>query len=239
MRAAVLIAPAFLLIFSCSKTSKGGQAQGQGQTAAQGKPIPAQPASQPPGSMAQSAQAPAAQAQPAAAAASRPAVVPAPVRIDTGIQSLLALDRDTELLPEDFSIGPLSDQAVLEGKDRAAMTTARSFLSALTEARVDSGLLSPDSTSQLRDSLSYHLKKGEAPSSYRIGRPKELSSGEIAFNVRLFQGEGAAEGEIYLSENDKTWRVSDFQLNLAELSEIREKKGEKFIPSSYRWLLGE
>jgi hypothetical protein len=238
-RVTTLTVLAFTVLLSCSKEApKGSQAQNQGQTAAQNKPASGQPAQQPPAPASPSAQAIAAPAQPAAGTASKP-VVPAPVKIDTGIQALFAFDRDTELLPEDFSIGPLSDQAALEGKDKAAITAARSFLSSLTEASVDSKLLSPDSTPQLKDSLSYHMKKGDVPSTYRIGRPKELSSGEIAFNVRLFHGEGTAEGEIYLSENDKAWRVSDFQLNLAELSEIREKKEEKFIPSSYRWLLGE
>ncbi len=226
---------AVFVLLSCSKApqkpSSPQPAAPASQPQAQGTPAAAGTQGQP--------QAAAAAAQTAPAASPAPAVVATPARIDTGIQSLFTLGRETAMLPEDFSIGPLSDPLHLEGRDKAAMAAARSFMSSLTDSRVDAGLLAPESSARLKDSLSYSLDKGEAPSSFRLGRPKELASGEIAFNVRLFRGEGAAEGEIFLLEKDKTWRVSDFQVNLSDLAEVRAKKGEKFFPSSYRWLLGE
>lgn len=99
-------------------------------------------------------------------------------------------------------------------------------------------MIAADSTA-LSDSLSYSLEKGDVPSTFRLGKSKRQESGEIAFNVRLFGGEGSAEGEIYLSGQKGVWLVSDFQISLSQMREKREKPNEKFFPSTYGWLLGE
>ena len=93
--------------------------------------------------------------------------------------------------------------------------------------------------SAFADSLKRGIALGDVPSSFRIGRPKKLQNGEIAFNVRLFKGSGSAEGEIYLEKGERRWLVSDFQVSLSELGVERKKENEKFFPNSYRWLLGE
>lgn len=164
---------------------------------------------------------------------------PLPVKPGSGLQILLTLGRDSSTFPEDFKIGPLSGVMNLSGDDAGAGAAAGSFLSDLTKGKISSELLAQEAAAGLPASLKHHLSEGSVPSSYRLGRPKKLPGGEIAFNVRLFKGEGSAEGEIFLVQNDRHWGVSDFQLSLSQLAEIRQKPDEKFFPNSYRWLLGE
>jgi hypothetical protein len=161
-----------------------------------------------------------------------------PVKSGAGLQILLTLGRDASTLPEDFKIGPLSGAKDLSGDEATAGSAAGSFLAGLVKGKVLPELLSSTSTSAL-NSIKHHLAEGSVPSSYRLGRPKKLPNGEIAFNVRLFKGEGSAEGELYLSKDERRWVVSDLQLSLPQLNEKREKGDEKFFPNSYQWLLGE
>ncbi len=201
------------------------------------------------------------------AAPSRTAIVPpdapapaasVPIQADSGANSLLALDRGRLIPPEDFEIGPLALEtnripgpaaapggatsapgtAVLGADEKAALLTAGSFLSALSRGKAPRGRIVSGTAVSLSESLTYYLERGDVPSSFRLGMPKRRDDGEIAVNVRLFKADGSAEGEIYLVRENRQWLVSDFQVDLSRLREKREKRGD-FMPSSYRWLLGD
>jgi hypothetical protein len=153
--------------------------------------------------------------------------------------TLMALGRQTRALPEDFKIGPLGDDQTDNADEKGATTTADAFLAALVAGKVDRALLAADTEKTVLDTLTYGLKQGHTPDSFRVGVPKVQEDGGIAANVRLFSADGSAEGEVYLVRFGKKWLVSDLQLSLAQLAEKHEKSKEKYFPSAYRWLLEE
>jgi hypothetical protein len=151
--------------------------------------------------------------------------------------TLMALGREKRALPEDFKIGPLGDDKGAKADEDGAVSIALSFLSGLVAGVIDRKLLTPDSEQRLSDTLTYGLRQGYDPSSFRIGTPKAQDDGEITANVRLFGAEGTSEGEIYMTRAGKQWLVSDLQLTLAQLAVKRTTSKEKYFPSAYRWLL--
>jgi hypothetical protein len=151
----------------------------------------------------------------------------------------MALARQTRALPEDFKIGPLGDNRTEDQDENGAVSAAEAFLTGLVAGKPDGALLAADSEKTVLDTLTYGLKQGYTPSSFRLGTPKVQDDGEIAANVRLFSADGSAEGEIYMARAGKKWLVSDLQLSLAQLAVKREKSKEKYFPSAYRWLLEE
>jgi hypothetical protein len=228
-----LPAIACLAAFACVKSPKSTAGAPAAQPAAPVKTSPAASAPAVPTSAAPTPKP--AQSAPAAPAA---AVKPLPVKPGTGLQVLLTLGRDSSSLPEDFKIGPLSGAKDLSGDEAGAGAAASTFLAGLAEGTMNPELIT-STASAFADSLKRGLALGSIPSSFRMGKPKKLPNGEIAFNVRLFKGSGSAEGEIYLEKGERKWLVSDFQINLSGLREERNKPSEKFFPNSYRWLLGE
>ena len=152
--------------------------------------------------------------------------------------SLLATGRSQAgILPEDFKIGPLAGgRSGSQDKD-AAYAAASGFLSKLVAGTVDRQAMTPESQETLTDTLTYGLQQGYAPSSFRVGEPKEETNGELAANVRLFDSDSTIEGEIYLSRAADHWLVADVQINLADLATPSTQPKEKFFPSPYRWLL--
>jgi hypothetical protein len=153
--------------------------------------------------------------------------------------TLMALGRQIRALPEDFKIGPLGDDQTENADENGATTTAQAFFTALVAGKVDRALLAADSEKTVFDTLTYGLKQGYTPSSFRVGAPKVQEDGGIAANVRLFSADGSAEGEVYMARSGKKWLVSDLQLSLAQLAVKHEKSKEKYFPSAYRWLLEE
>ena len=224
----------FMIVSACLKKEKQAQnppaPQSSAQAESSGTPVPQVP-------MAEQAQGrPAVNTAARDPASAKPPALP--VKPGSGLQILLTLGRDASTLPEDFKIGPLSGAKDLSGDEAAAGSAAGSFLAGLTKGKVLSEMLASTSTTAL-NSIKHHIAEGSVPSSFRLGRPKKLPNGEIAFNVRLFKGDGSAEGELYLVKDDRRWVVSDLQLSLPQLNEKREKGDEKFFPNSYQWLLGE
>jgi hypothetical protein len=153
--------------------------------------------------------------------------------------SLMALGRSTRILPEDFKIGQLGDERSGTPDQGGAMAAAEQFLSGLIAGRVDTKVIAPDSQAALVDSLSFEMEKGNRPTAFRLGAPKSRDNGEITATVRLFADQGSSEGEIYMASSGRQWVVADIQLSLGELSVKREKSGNKYFPSEYRWLLEE
>jgi len=157
----------------------------------------------------------------------------------TSAATLMALGRDRRIMPEDFKIGPLGDNRAERRDESRALAAAGEFLSGLVAGSVDKKLLSPESQDAVADTLTFGLRHGSTPLSYRLGAPKSRDNGEVIAAVRLFGHEGTSEGEIYLAPSGSAWLVADLQLSLAQLSVKRDKPKEKFFPLEYRWLLEE
>ena len=153
--------------------------------------------------------------------------------------TLMALGRDRRIMPEDFKIGPLGDDRGERKDESRALAAAGDFLSRLVAGSVDKKLLAPESQDTVADTLTFGLKQGNAPTSYRLGAPKSRDNGEVTASVRLFGPEGTSEGEIYVAPSGSQWLVADLQLSLAQLSVKRDKPQEKFFPLESRWLLEE
>jgi len=152
----------------------------------------------------------------------------------------MALGRaDQGILPEDFRIGALGNGRSGTPDQEAAFLAASRFLSRLSAGSVDRQAITPESQESLADTLSYGLEQGYAPSSFRIGAPKEEPDGEVAANVRLFDADSSSEGEIYMARAAGQWLVADVQINLADLAIPSTPPKERFFPSPYRWLLEE
>jgi hypothetical protein len=143
------------------------------------------------------------------------------------------------ILPEDFKIGPLGTSRTGNADRDAAWNEASQFLTRLVAGTVDRQSMTPDARETLGDTLAYGLEQGYAPTSFRLGSPKEETGGELAVNVRLFGADSSSEGEIYLARADDRWLVEDMQVNLADLAVPSEVSPERFLPSPYRWLLEE
>ncbi|MGO9311037.1 MAG: hypothetical protein ACLQDL_18685, partial [Spirochaetia bacterium] len=153
--------------------------------------------------------------------------------------ALMALGRDRRIMPEDFKIGALGDDRTARKDDGRALAVAAEFLSRLVGGSVEKKLLAAESQDRLADTLTFGIKQGNTPTSFRIGAPKARDDGEITAEVRLFGPAGTSEGEIYIAPSGSQWLVADLQLSLAQLSVPREKPKEKFFPLEYRWLLEE
>ncbi len=151
----------------------------------------------------------------------------------------MALGRERRIMPEDFKVGALGDDRTARKDDSRALAAADAFLSRLVGGSVDTTLLAVESRDRVSDTLSFGLKRGNVPTSFRLGAPQSRDDGEIAAAVRLFGPIGTSEGEIYLAASGSAWLVADLQLSLAQLSVKREKPNEKFFPLEYRWLLEE
>jgi hypothetical protein len=215
-----------------------------GAPAAAGSPAPGAPGPAPSRSAAPRPAPPAGAAQPAPAGA-KPTIVLAspspgssPTRPLANAGSLLATGRgQAGILPEDFKIGPLASGRSDSPDKDAAYTVATAFLTRLVAGTVDRQAIAPESQESLTDTLTYGLKQGHAPSSFRVGEPKQETDGELAANVRLFTSDSSSEGEIYLAGASDHWLVTDVQINLADLAAPSTAPKEKFFPSPYRWLL--
>jgi len=232
-----LLAVLCVAVLGCSRSSKPQNPPAAQQTpapTASSAPAPTQTAAAPAPGQASKPETP---AQPP----SPPKPKPPPVKSDTSVQSLLSVTHGSLFFPEDFKIGGLAGDTLTTDQSAAA-ATARSFLGGLTHGKVAKELVAPSSA--VSDTLTYYLGTGAVPDAFRLGKPKPPQPGgsdsdQIAFNVRLFKEQGSTEGEIYLSKVSSAWLVSDMQISMAELQESREKSSEKFVPGSYRWLLGE
>jgi hypothetical protein len=153
--------------------------------------------------------------------------------------TLLALGRERRIMPEDFKIGQLGDEKTEKKDEGRALAAAHAFLDRLVAGSVDKTLLTPESQDTVADTLTYGLRRGDVPVSFRLGAPKSRDNGEITAEVRLFGKEGSTEGEIYVASAGSQWLVADVQLSLAQLSIKTSRPKEKFFPLEYRWLLEE
>jgi hypothetical protein len=105
--------------------------------------------------------------------------------------------------PQDAVIGELGQgQASPE-----AYAFARKLLSALLWQNLDSEVLGGMST-QLRDEISVSLEAINAQK-FRIGGGREEDDGSTSFLFRFMGRDQGAAGELYLWQEEETWRVDD------------------------------
>jgi hypothetical protein len=224
------------LLGGCSRSAKAGA----------GAPPPG--SAPPPAAPSAERATPPARGQPAPPGSKQPPITlskeqapprPQPGIAQAGTASLLTLGGTPRLLPEDFSIGPLAGDGEANADEKAALASGAMLLASLLTGTPDGTLLTSGSEKAVLDLLDGLSGSDAAPTAFRMGRAVSLPDGEISANVRLFRGEGSAEGEIYLRKEGSRWLVADVQINPAALAQARQRPGGRFFPSPYRWLLGE
>jgi hypothetical protein len=177
--------------------------------------------------------APAEKAQPAAAPQSEQ-------------QRLLSLE-SSQVLPQDFEIGPLADLVGIDRSRQEMVSVTTRFLDALQEGSVPVESLHNSVREELASSISYYLKKDLIPVTYRIGAITTESQGggdqnssalqrrTAWMNIRLFGSPGVCEGELYLEKSGGRWYVSDLQINFEMLEQSYSREQERYYPSAYGW----
>jgi hypothetical protein len=108
--------------------------------------------------------------------------------------------------PRDMIIGDLGRGRASE----AAYGFARSLLSALMGGGADSAILSGMSA-PLRTEITGTFEAIQA-NKYRIGGGREEDDGSISFLFRVIGREQGAAGELYLRQEEESWRVDDIIL---------------------------
>ncbi len=148
------------------------------------------------------------------------------------------------LLPEDFDIGPLQDGLQASAVELTVLRRSERFLDALEQGKLEETLLAPETRDGLVRTLSYYVERGLTPTAYRLGRisfqePEEAGGPrrDARLNVRLYGKVGQAEGELYLTQTDGAWYVSDLQVGLDMLDKERPPREEQYVPYSYGWTL--
>jgi len=104
------------------------------------------------------------------------------------------------------------------------------FLGELVKSRIDADSIDPAMREELTRSLAWYVEGGFVPDRFRVGRIGREEGAEARARVRLFRGEGSAEGEVYLSESGGTWYITDVQVGLEMLGEAPESSGGRFLP---------
>jgi hypothetical protein len=145
------------------------------------------------------------------------------------------------VLPEDFRIGPLEDPLSADAGKRGILTVAEAFLRGLESGKVASETLLPERRAELERSLSYYLEQKLIPQGHRLGvlsihRPAD-GQATAWMNLRLLGSPGTSAGELYLSEQQGRWYVSDIQIGFETLAEAAEGPKQKFVPPAYGWRL--
>ncbi len=85
----------------------------------------------------------------------------------------------------------------------------------------------------LVESLRYYLKKEILPVEYRLGLVQINEDGSSHVPVRLLSNRGVSEGDIYLEKREKTWLITDIQVDLQRLGQEYVRGNEDFVPASY------
>ena len=145
-------------------------------------------------------------------------------------QALLALP-SPRLMPFDFEIGPLADLTAGSRAERLAGAAAKRFLAGLAAGKVPVAELAPERREELAGSLQYYLDRKLVPSRSRVGPLAEVEAGTLRCRVRLFGDPGVSSGELYFSQADDQWYVSDAQVGLASLGVPRARRQGKYVPS--------
>jgi hypothetical protein len=175
------------------------------------------------------------------AAGEQPAVAEQPEQ-----QRLLILE-SSQVLPEDFKIGPLANLVGIDRSTQEMVSVATRFLSGLQEGTVVIETLHNSVREELKNSVDYYLIQELIPITYRIGtittqsqqgsdqNPPVSQQRTAWMNIRLFGSPGVCEGELYLENSGGRWYISDLQNNFELLKRDYSREQEKYYPSAYGW----
>ena len=72
-------------------------------------------------------------------------------------------------LPEDFRIGPLTDQLTPGSTERRILKVSTSFMEGLSAGAIVEEAVLPEAREELRRSLQYYIDQGLLPRQYRFG----------------------------------------------------------------------
>ncbi|MBN2533168.1 MAG: hypothetical protein JXB88_09770 [Spirochaetales bacterium] len=141
------------------------------------------------------------------------------------------------IYPQDFTIGSLYNEGDSSQEARFIEEIISDFLVSLKESKIETSLLYEGEESGLYRFLTFHLEMMNIPQKYRIGKIviEETDTGYTF--VRIFGKKGKTDGEIYVKKKENKWYISDIQLNFDELEVPAEKNEEKFMPTTYQWII--
>jgi hypothetical protein len=174
---------------------------------------------------------------PTQTATSAPSVRPV-VRESRSVQQkdqLLSIRQGSVYSPEDFEIGALQGFSG-DRNVQLVLRRIRLFREGLQNGKVPLDDVHPDWLPSAQRSLEFHLDRGNIPLDIRVGIVDIYISGKARANVRLIGNPGVAFGEIYLEKLQDKWLVTDFQIDLADLGENSDVRGELYEPSVYRMM---
>lgn len=149
-------------------------------------------------------------------------------------ERLLTLKNGEDILPEDMIIGKLQSKWPGAREERAVYQTIKQFFSSLNSGTIDKEVVHPERIQYIERLFWYYLQQEAKIQQVRIGT---VSAGEASAesNIRVFSGEGRADGEIFLERLSGSWYVTDVEIDFPELREQYTRE-EKFEPAVYRWL---
>jgi hypothetical protein len=143
----------------------------------------------------------------------------------------------SSILPEDFIIGSLYNEEEASRDSRLIKDVIADFFDSLKEEEIMTSLLYEGEKSGLYRLLTFHLKNGRIPQKYRIGTITEEDNNTGYAVVRIYGKIGRTVGEIYVTNTQGKWYISDIQANFYELEVSGEKNGGKFLPSTYNGII--
>ncbi len=165
------------------------------------------------------------------------------VKYTTGGINFLKDRRGNFVTPEDFKIGILQRNFAIDATTYKQYSIIKKFLESLKLGRINKKVIEPTEKENIVKLLSYHLKAGQIPLSYRIGKIITDKNNTITANIRLIGKSTSAEGQVYLTHKDKEWFIRNIQIDFASLTQKgATSKGEKnakkpFNPSRFEWML--
>lgn len=143
----------------------------------------------------------------------------------------------SSIQPEDFNIGGLYNEGTESEEIRLIAGIVSDFLDSMKKNKIKTSLLYDGEESGLYRLLVFHLENTNIPQKYRIGTItiEDIDAGNVI--IRIFGEKGRTDGEIYVRKKKDKWYISDMQINFYELEAPVEKSGEKFMPTTYHWMI--
>lgn len=151
-----------------------------------------------------------------------------------GREFLLVVKSGQSVPGEDLVIGTLHNVYEAEQAEQNVYRIIEQFLSSLVEGAMDEDVVDPESAQYLLRLLEYHFENQNLPEDFRVGEIFIADNSGRA-DIRLFGGTGRAAGEIFCTETESGWYVTDLQIDLSELNEPYEIEGP-YEPNVYRWI---
>ncbi|HUX22964.1 MAG TPA: hypothetical protein VMW69_17140 [Spirochaetia bacterium] len=155
----------------------------------------------------------------------------------SGTDRLLAMQGGSAVFPSDFEIGELQPEAAAGTSQGEILRVIDSFFAGLAKGTLNDALLSPKWKDDLIRQLSYPEKRGELPTSVRVGSLR-VEQGTAQAAIRMEKGDGRAVGEIYLERVNERWYISDIQADFGQL-EVPFTRAQPFDPAEWKSMMKE